>query len=491
MRMKISHLLMVCFLVVAANAMAQDGFECFSVMAGQNITTDGSVLLAHNEDDYGDVYFDIYLVPAKYYGKNHCKYFWLEMPGMHFSDSYMNEYGVVIASDACASREDKPSLTNGGITWELRNTMASQARTAREAVEIAARLIDEKGYNSSGRTYCIADPNEAWMLSVVYGKHYVAKRIPNDAIAIIPNYYTITDVDLNDVENVIASPDLISYAEERGWYDQAQDGDFNFRKSYGNDDNLNHPVNVMRMWCALNKLSGQTYAVEDEFPWIIHPKKRISVENLMDLLGTHQQGEAMKEKEEAEGSWHPHYEGSNSICAGHTRYGFVAQLQSGYPVDFGCVMWLAPYRPCTQTFIPLFCGMLSAPENMQSRDLKDARRLHFESLAMNDLPSSHAYLSFKAYSDMVETNYSTLIPQISKEIEAQTMENLRGYQAKLLDWTAAYKEKPKELRKQITEFSHTAFSLSLGRVRSFLSKQAPQQSESFIQSPSLQETEVK
>jgi dipeptidase len=177
---------------------------------------DGSVLFAHNEDDYGEGYFNIYLVPANYYGRINA-IFLAEMPGMHFSDAYMNEYGVVIASNACASREDKPILTDGGITWELRNAMASQAHTAREAVEIGAKLIDEKGYNSSGRTYCIADPNEAWMLSVVYGKHYVAKRIPDDALAIIPNYYTITEVDLNDVENVIASPDLIRYAEERGW----------------------------------------------------------------------------------------------------------------------------------------------------------------------------------------------------------------------------------------------------------------------------------
>ncbi|HAL65415.1 MAG TPA: hypothetical protein DCP10_07620 [Bacteroidales bacterium] len=490
-KVRIWCLWMVACLAFLLNARAQDRFECFSVMIGRNITVDGSVLFAHNEDDYGEVYFNIYLVPANYYGKNQCKYLWLEMPGMHFSDAYMNEYGVVIASNACASREDKPILTDGGITWELRNAMASQAHTAREAVEIGAKLIDEKGYNSSGRTYCIADPNEAWMLSVVYGKHYVAKRIPDDALAIIPNYYTITEVDLNDVENVIASPDLILYAEERGWYDRAKDGDFNFRKAYGKAENQNHPVNVMRMWYALNQLSGQTFAMEDEFPWAIYPKGRISVESLMDLLGAHQQEEAMKEKEEAEGSWHPHYEGSNSICAEHTRYGFVAQLQSGYPVDFGCVLWLAPYRPCTQSFTPLFCGMLTAPENMQSRKLKDAQKLHFEPLSLNDIPLAHAYLSFKTYSDKIETNYTRLIPQISKEIETQTMENLREYQAKLVQWLALYKQNPREVRKQTTQFSQTAFLRSLSRINSFLSKQSSQQRESYELSPSLQETEIK
>jgi hypothetical protein len=44
-------------------------------------------------------------------------FLWLEMPGQTFSDSYMNEWGVTIASDACQSKEDSAELVNGGIGY--------------------------------------------------------------------------------------------------------------------------------------------------------------------------------------------------------------------------------------------------------------------------------------------------------------------------------------------------------------------------------------
>ncbi len=50
------------------------------------------------------------------------------------------------------------------------------------------------------------------MLAVVKGKHWVAQRVPDDHIAIIPNYYTITTVNLTDTMNFYGSDDLVEYA---------------------------------------------------------------------------------------------------------------------------------------------------------------------------------------------------------------------------------------------------------------------------------------
>ena len=55
-------------------------------------------------------------------------YIWSEMPGMSFSDSYVNEWGVTVASDNCPSREDKPELTDGGIGYMLRRLVAELRR---------------------------------------------------------------------------------------------------------------------------------------------------------------------------------------------------------------------------------------------------------------------------------------------------------------------------------------------------------------------------
>ena len=84
---------------------------------------------------------------------------------MDFADSYLNEWGVTIASNACRSREDSTGLTKGGISYWLRRLMAERARTAREAVQIGGELVEKYGYDSSGRTYCIADAQEAWLMA--------------------------------------------------------------------------------------------------------------------------------------------------------------------------------------------------------------------------------------------------------------------------------------------------------------------------------------
>ena len=41
--------------------------ECFSIIAGKNATVDNSVLIAHNEDDWGDLLINWYKVPEQDY----------------------------------------------------------------------------------------------------------------------------------------------------------------------------------------------------------------------------------------------------------------------------------------------------------------------------------------------------------------------------------------------------------------------------------------
>jgi dipeptidase len=385
---------MILFLVLCGSMMfatAQKHHDCFSVVVGREATADGSVLFAHNEDDYGKVHFNMYRVPTpKSVGatasisasaENEVNtapkvgFHWLEMPGMDFSDSFMNDHGVVIASDACASREDRPELSEGGVTWQLRYAMASEANSARHAVMIATELLQSRGYNSSGRTYIIADPNEAWMLSVVYGKHYVAKRIPDSCVAIIPNYYTITDVNLEDEKRVIASPDIIQYAISRGWYDPEKDGDFNFRKAYGSPESLQDMGNIARMWAALNLLSPKKYEPGDDFPWVFKPGKKIELASLMSVLSNHYENtkfDCTKDNPSAD----KHTCEPSPICGETTQYGFVAQLRSNMPTMVGCVLWLAPFRPCTNAFFPIYLGADKVPDGFEGKDFEAAIRHH-------------------------------------------------------------------------------------------------------------------
>jgi dipeptidase len=154
-------LLVESFFRLCAQLPCADEGNCYTILAGKNATADGSVILAHNEDGPGRILINWYKtssLPAEpgtlIYTETGVAiaqtdtilgYFWLEMPGYSFSDSYMNEKGVVIASNQCKSREDNPSLDGGGIGYWLRRLMAERAGTAREAVITGGKLIEKYG----------------------------------------------------------------------------------------------------------------------------------------------------------------------------------------------------------------------------------------------------------------------------------------------------------------------------------------------------------
>lgn len=272
---------------------AQENSElnCFTIIVGKNASVDGSVIVAHNEDDYGKQIVNLYRTKQKFHEVNERIIFenggvinqiektngfiWIELPGMQVADGFINDKGVVVASNGCPSREDKPDSTDGGILYWLRRIIAERANNAKDGVKIAGSLIDKYGYVSQGRTYTIADKNEAWVLSAVYGKHWVAQRVPDDQIAVIPNFYTIRNINLNDTVNFLGSSDIVNYAIKRGWYIPNDEKDFDFAETYTSLTSINHPGNINRIWRGINLLSKNEYKIDQKFPFSFKPLKNL------------------------------------------------------------------------------------------------------------------------------------------------------------------------------------------------------------------------
>ena len=433
--------------------------DCFSIVVGKDASIDGSVLFAHNEDDDGHLIVNYYIVPVithppeeyimlKNGGqvpqvKETYRYLWFQMPGMDFSDSYFNEYGVCVASDKCLSKEEQGELSNGGISYWLRRLIAERANSAREGVKIAGKLIEEYGYNSSGRTYIIADPNEAWMLSVVFGKHWVAQRVPDDKAAVIPNYFTIGEIDLSDTLNFLGSKDIINYAFERGWYNPEEDGSFNFAKAYSSLESRQAEGNIHRMWRGLNLLAKEEYNITDEFPFAFEPKKKLSVQDLIEVLRDHYEGTELDKSLNYElGS--PYELNGSTICAVHNQYGFVAQLRNWLPNNIGTVIWLSQRRPDSQPFIPWYFGLNKIPKDYNEfKDYKEALSHHFQFYIRNGI---HAYYTFDDLAEKVQTSYSEAIFDIKdrwSELEKVLFKNQESFEKEVMN--ESDKEKRQEL----------------------------------------------
>ena len=359
-------------LILSLGAASAQG-ECFGVLAGRAVTADGSVLLGHNEDDGGEQMVNIYSTTRM--GEN-ARYLWVELPGMEVADAFLNEYGVSVASDNCPSREDNGILTDGGVLYEVRLEVARKARTAREGVKIIGEMVERYGYRGSGRTYLIADTNEGWLVSVVCGKHWVAQRVPDDAVALISNFYVIDGVDLTDTDNFDGSPDLIQYAVERGWYDPIKEGKFSFRRAYASESSVKSTHNRRRLASALRHLTGRDYGENpDKFPVFVRPEsEKMGVKEVIEVLTLHAGPGGITEEHGDRGC----------ICNDNTVVSTIFQLRGDMPLETGCVMWTALGHPCAEPYIPWYLGAGSAPRGFgrfsdwrkaEDRHLSDAGNL--------------------------------------------------------------------------------------------------------------------
>jgi dipeptidase len=456
---------------------AESQYNCFSILVGKNATRDGSVLFAHNEDDGGINLVNWYKVPKLTHQNNEKinlitggeleqadetnSFLWLEMPGQTFSDLYMNEWGVTVASDACSSKEDSLDLINGGIGYYLRRIMAERAKSAKEAIKIAGSIVDSIGYASSGRTYCIADPNEAWMMSIINGKHWVAQRIPDDQIAIIPNYYTIQDVDLNDTLNFLGSVDIIDYAIERSWYDPETDGNFNFRVAYGKPSSINAIRNIAREWRAINILSAVQYDISEEFPFSFKPVEKISIQDLMGVLQNHYENTELEDVNLVQ----PHKNKILPICRIDTQYGFVAQLRNWLPYELGSVLWLAPRRPCTQIFIPWYFSMTKIPSDFSMGSYESALENHF--VNYNDIKSetgTHKFWKYVNYAEEIDKNYYDLIVPLKikqKMIQQEVFDEYRYFDRNIIK---LYNENHQQAIDSINDYTKKMIGKSINYI---------------------------
>jgi dipeptidase len=377
---------------------------CTSVVIGKDASSTGHVIVGHNEDDGGRIVNRHGYVPAADHAEGELipaetglaqipqvphtfGFYWSEMKkaggGMSTSDSFYNERGVLVVSDSCCDSkedtEDASRLSEGGIGFNLRRIMAERAESARDAVRIAAELLDRYGYVSSGRTYIAADADEAWLIEVVSGKHYAARRVGDKEAAFIPNYYTIHEVDPGDHDNFVLSPGLIEYAREKGWYDPAK-GPFDFAAAYESEETLNSPGNRFRSAGGYSILTRSPFWRDDGqcYPFAVVPPTPVSPDQVKEVLRCHYDGTFL------DPAWArapfpggaPHDTEIRRICTGTTMDASITVFAEKERPE-RTVMHLCCGRPCELPFVPVhpFYGVPAALDTM-GKEAADMLRTH-------------------------------------------------------------------------------------------------------------------
>ena len=375
--------------------------NCMTVIVGKGISDTGRVLVAHNEDDPEHVIVRRAIVPVAEHAVDETvpaeqglaripqaaktlRYYWVEYVkdrgGLTSADAFLNEKGVVITSNSMGwSKEDSddPSVVkDGGIGYALRRILAERAESARDAARILMELMDEWGYAPSGRAYTIADKDEAFMFQLVRGHHYVGARVPDDAVAVMPNHYTFHT--LHDCPEMFYSQDIVTYAIKKGWYEPKTEdySDFDFAEVYQDERTWKNAGNMFRQKHGQRIVLNRDWDIEKEgTPFVVYPAEPIGLKTLSRVMRCHYEGTPDDIDQYGPGR-SPHYVPTmRRICTGTTLESDLWDLTD--QAENTCV-YTAIGRPCQVPYLPLH-PLLGVPECLLSgEDGAEMMRTHLQ-----------------------------------------------------------------------------------------------------------------
>jgi dipeptidase len=116
--MKINKTLLIIIVsILIAEVPSSSVLGCYTVTVGKDASADGSVIFGHNEQNGGSRIINLRVIPRIKHNSSEVvkllrggtlpeipetySFIWSENPGLEFSDTYINEWGVAVASNGC------------------------------------------------------------------------------------------------------------------------------------------------------------------------------------------------------------------------------------------------------------------------------------------------------------------------------------------------------------------------------------------------------
>lgn len=417
---------------------------CTSLIAGKGATADGSVMITYAADSH-NLYGELYCQPAATHPKGAMRQVidWdtqrhlgeiPEAEQTYATIGNMNEYGLAIAESTWGGREE---LEGSGLIdyGSLIYITLQRARTAREAIMVMIDLVDRYGYASSGESFSIADPNEAWIMELIGkgkdnpGAVWVAMRVPDDCIAGHANHSRIHKFPLKNKKECIYSPDVIDFARSKGYFN-GKDEDFSFSRAYAVYDFGALRGCDARVWSYYN---AHADGMDRYLPWIneasgevmplwVKPNHKLSADDMKNMMRDHYEGTPFDMTKDVGAGpyavpyrWRPmtfkvdgaEYTHERAIATQQTGFSFVACLRDDVPDYLKGLLWFGTDDANTCVYLPIFCSVKRVPASLGHGDTN--------TLDWNSNFWVNNYVANQAYN-----RYSQMIPDIrrvQKELE--------------------------------------------------------------------------
>ncbi|MBQ6075498.1 MAG: C69 family dipeptidase [Lachnospiraceae bacterium] len=379
--------------------------SCTTLLVGKNASNDRSAMIARTDDGHFDVKKLIVVEPKDQPKKYKSVISHVEIPLPEKPLRYtacpsvdrthgiwaatgINEAGVgmtatetittnprVLAADPLvvlrkAEKRGEKEVPGGIGEEDIVVLVLPYIRSAREGVLRLAALLEEYGtYESNGIAF--NDEKEIWWLETIGGHHWMAKRVPDEAVVVMPNQFGMDSFDLKDAlgagKDHLCSRDLKEFIEENR-LDTNQNGVFNPRNIFGSHYDSDHVYNTPRAWFMGRFLTPAAYRWEgpdadftpesDRIPWSFVPERKLAVEDVSYLLSTHYQGTPYDPYSAQDTGKRGIY---RSIGINRTGVTAICQIREGVPEAVRGVEWVCFGSTTFGAFLPLYTNVPAMP----------------------------------------------------------------------------------------------------------------------------------
>ena len=424
--------------------------SCTTVLVGRNASNDHSTMIARTDDGHFDVKKLIVVNPEKqprvYESKiSHVK---VELPdhpmrytscpsvdpskgiwaatgineaqvGMTATETITSNPRVLSADPMveyrkAASRKEKD--VPGGIGEEdFVVLVLPYIRSAREGVLRLAELLEKYGtYESNGIAF--NDEKEIWWMETIGGHHWMAKKVPDDRVVLMPNQFGMDEFDLEDAfgsqEANLCSRDLREFIGEN-CLDLNQDGKFNPRYIFGSRRDMDHIYNTPRAWMMGRYLTPESHRWDgpdaefgpesDCIPWSLVPDRKVAVEDVAHLLSGHFQGTPYNPYTNQDTGKRGMY---RSIGINRTGVTSICQIRPDRKQKG--LEWICFGSTTFGAFLPLYPNVRKMPAYVSRVEL--------------DVSTENYYWGSRLIGALADHNYNTCIQQIGRYQEAMAVQ---------------------------------------------------------------------
>lgn len=427
--------------ITAAVLSTGQALACTSLIAAKGATADGSVMVTYAADSH-NLYGELYSQPAADHPEGSVRKIveWdtgkplgeiPEAPHTYATIGNMNEHGLTIAESTWGGREE---LAGTGLIdyGSLIYVTLQRAKTAREALKVMTDLVKEHGYASSGESFSIADPDEAWVMELIgkgkAGKDavWVARRVPDGYISGHANHPRIHKFPLKDKSGeTLYSPDVIKFARSQGYFN-GKDEDFDFSKAYAVTDFGALRGCDARVWAYFNKFKS---GMDEYLPWIdraegepmplwVKPDSLLTVTDMKWMMRDHFEGTPLDMTQDIGAGpfdcpyrWRPmgytvdgvEYTHERAIATQQTGFSFVADLNGKRHEAMKGILWFGVDDANTCAYVPVFSSNTAVPRSL-AEDTADLYTLSWDAMFwVNNYVANQAY-----------NRYSQMIPDIRR-----------------------------------------------------------------------------